>query len=250
MRDLEDHFIELVGLLAFFLYMKYFLFKNSPFPEVILVVISAFVGLTGLLLFLRWLWLKRAGIFDVDKMTGVEFEDFLATYFRERGYRVNLTATKGDFGADLILEKSGRRIVVQAKRYRKNVGIKAVQEVVGAIAHYRADSGMVITNSYFTPSAKKLARSNRVKLVDRDRLIQMLQERQERRRTSHSRNAATTKSAPASVKAKPEEPQEQPQLCPRCNRELVVRESPYGSFLKCSGYPECTYTAPLKAQTR
>lgn len=246
MRKLEDYFIELVGFLVFLLYLKFILFRNSPFPDVLLVVVSVFVALSGLVLFLRWLWLKRTGIFDIDKMSGVEFEDFLATYSRERGYRVSLTELQGDFGADLILEKKGRRVVVQAKRYKKNVGIKAVQEVVAAIAHYRADSGMVITNSYFTPSAKKLARSNRIKLIDRTGLIQMLRERQERKRTP----TASKASAPEPAVHKAERPEEPPKLCPRCNRELVVRESPYGPFLKCSGYPECTYTGPLKSGVR
>lgn len=33
--------------------------------------------------------------------------------------------------------------------------------------------------------------------------------------------------------------------CPRCGRQLVIRESRYGKFLACSGYPDCTYKKSL-----
>jgi HJR/Mrr/RecB family endonuclease len=40
-------------------------------------------------------------------MTGVQFEDRLAYYFKEQGYKVRTTASTGDHGAYLIIEKSG-----------------------------------------------------------------------------------------------------------------------------------------------
>ena len=48
----------------------------------------------------------------------------------------------GDFGADL-----DNYIVVQAKRYSKKVGVKAVQEVVAAKAHYGCREGIVVTSN-------------------------------------------------------------------------------------------------------
>ncbi|KYG60248.1 restriction endonuclease [Planococcus maritimus] len=111
--------------------------------------------------------LKRSGILQVDQMKGKEFEDYLRVLFLERGYHVQMTPATGDYGADLILSKGGRRIVVQAKRYKKKVGLKAVQEVSTAKLHYKADECWVVTNSGYTEPAKKLAASNGVKLVDR-----------------------------------------------------------------------------------
>ena len=71
------------------------------------------------------------------------------------------------YGADLVLRKWGKKIVVQAKRYERNVGIAAVQEVVGSIAYYKADRAMVVTNSNFTKSARDLAKRNEVELWGR-----------------------------------------------------------------------------------
>ena len=52
------------------------------------------------------------------------------------------------------------------------VGNKAVQQVLGALAYYGGDEGWVITNSFFTPSAKALAQKSNVKLVDGKKLEQ------------------------------------------------------------------------------
>jgi restriction system protein len=111
---------------------------------------------------------------DVDAMTGIQFEKFLAMLFMAQGYSVTPTATSGDFGADLIIQKDGKRTVVQAKCYSKNVGVSAVQETVGAMAKYHCSGSMVVTNAYFTNAAVELARVNQVELRDRDILIRMM----------------------------------------------------------------------------
>nr|WP_305120972.1 restriction endonuclease [Saccharibacillus sp. JS10] len=143
-------------------------------------LIAAGVGI-GIAIFLlirvtlaRSARLKRSGIGEIDQMDGIQFEQYLGHLFRSQGYKAEVTQAKGDYGADLILTKNDRRIVVQAKRYKKNVGLKAVQEVQSAKAHYRANEAWVVTNSYYTEQAKKLASSNKVTLVTRDELIQML----------------------------------------------------------------------------
>jgi len=117
--------------------------------------------------------LKRSGIADIDKMSGRQFEHYLGHLLKSHGYLVNVTQAAGDFGADLVITKDGRKIVVQAKRYSKNVGIKAVQEAQASIAHYGAAGAWVISNSGYTDAAISLAKSNNVRLIDRDQLIEM-----------------------------------------------------------------------------
>ena len=113
----------------------------------------------------------RSGIRQADKMTGDEFEQYLETHFKKHGYRVKRVGQTGDFGADLILYKRFSKIVVQAKRYSKNVGVAAVQQVISAKAYYHADYAMVVTNSHFTSAAKKMAKECEVSLWDRDTII-------------------------------------------------------------------------------
>jgi restriction system protein len=152
-------------------------------PMLALVINVAVVGSISILILLahalrRWINRKKylsSDIHKVDLMSGEEFENFLATHFAKQGYRAKTTAASNDYGADLVISKGGVKTVVQAKRYKDNVGIKAVQEVVGAIAYYKADKGMVITNSYFTSNAKELAASNGIVLWDRNKLVSEFQ---------------------------------------------------------------------------
>ncbi|MGB7892127.1 MAG: restriction endonuclease [Microcoleus sp.] len=118
--------------------------------------------------------LLDSGILEVDEMTGKEFENFLYLYFINFGYSVKLTQDSQDYGADLILYKDGSTTVVQAKRSKNPIGIKAVQEVAGAVRHYKGNNGRVITNNRFTENAYNLAKSNDVELWDRKRLIEFI----------------------------------------------------------------------------
>jgi len=113
---------------------------------------------------------KYLTIYDVDLMSGFDFEDFLGKMFSILGYNVIPTKKTGDQGADLFVQKFDKKIVIQAKNYFGTVGNAAVQQVLAAKNFYDCDEGMVITNSYFTPSAKELAKSTNIKLVDRDQL--------------------------------------------------------------------------------
>ena len=112
----------------------------------------------------------------VDVMDGIEFEKFLKRLFIYKGYSVSETARTGDFGADLLLCKDGKTIVVQAKRYNNNVGAKAIQEIFSARHHYGADEMMVVSNAHFTKQAEQMAREQRVDLIDRDELAAMIDE--------------------------------------------------------------------------
>lgn len=108
----------------------------------------------------------------IDRMSGEQFERYLKSRFRRMGYRhIRMTRRTRDFGADLIMKKGLRRIVVQAKRYDRNIGVHAVQQALAAKAYYRASRAVVATNRYFTPSARKLAEVNDVILMDRETLF-------------------------------------------------------------------------------
>ncbi|WP_199624637.1 restriction endonuclease [Paenibacillus alkalitolerans] len=87
-------------------------------------------------------------------MDGRQFEHYLGILFKNHGYQVNVTKAAGDYGADLVITKDGKKTVVQAKRYSKNVSLKAIQEAVAAKAHYGAVDAWVVTNSQFTEPAK------------------------------------------------------------------------------------------------
>jgi restriction system protein len=108
----------------------------------------------------------------VFQLSGVEFENLLMDKFAAMGFKVESTPKTGDFGADLIIENNeGTRIIVQCKRFKSKVNLKAVQEVVGAMGHYAGDMGLVITNNSFLNNAVKLVESHDIELWDGDKLV-------------------------------------------------------------------------------
>jgi restriction system protein len=122
----------------------------------------------------RWRVIARSGLKDIDGMSGRDFERYLEILFSKLGFKVQQTAAHGDFGADLVASSRDERVVIQAKRYRRKVGVKAVQEAVAAKGYYSCDKAMVVTNSLFTRQAATLAHRNDVLLWDRNRLAKAM----------------------------------------------------------------------------
>lgn len=91
--------------------------------------------------------------------TGEDYEGYIQQLIQENvpGVTIQLTPKTGDQGADLIVCGSKVKIVVQAKYYGGKVGNTAVQEVTAAKSYYRADVSIVVTNSEYTDSARRLA---------------------------------------------------------------------------------------------
>ncbi|WP_455715283.1 restriction endonuclease [Anaerosporobacter sp.] len=151
---------------------------DTQHVEQLILLSASIVAVFFLLKFMRKKHKKKrllqSNIYDIDLLSGEDFEKFLYYFYKKHGYRVKLTSLTHDFGADLVIKSRGKRIVVQAKRYKERVGIKAVQEVIGSMAYYKAKQGMVITNSYYTQSAYVLAKSNGITLIGRNALIHMI----------------------------------------------------------------------------
>jgi hypothetical protein len=112
---------------------------------------------------------------EIDRATWEEFESYLLALFHVQGYKAELTPNGADFGADLTLERGGKRTVVQAKHWHnRQVGVKAVQEISAAKAHYKATKAMVVITDEFTAQAIQLAHSNGIELWDREKLAKVI----------------------------------------------------------------------------
>ena len=129
----------------------------------------------------------------IDAMTGEQFEYFVCWLFQARNYKVRRVGTTlyrskqrsvinrfyqtlRDFGADIIAEKEGERIAVQAKRCKRPVGKKDVKQVFFALKHYGCHKAVVVSNNRYTQSAKRYASRKRIGLWDRDLLVDVVKE--------------------------------------------------------------------------
>lgn len=119
---------------------------------------------------------QQKPFFDIDKMTGHEFEHFVASILKRLDYKnVQVTQGSGDQGVDVLAEKDGIRYAIQCKNYSHTLGNTPVQEVAAGKDFYNCHVGVVVTNNYFTQGGKDLADRVRVLLWDRDKLQEMIE---------------------------------------------------------------------------
>ena len=113
---------------------------------------------------------------NYDSMTGPQFESFCSFLLISNGFKhVEVTKTSGDHGIDILAEKDGITYAIQCKCYSNNVGNDAVQQALAGKQFYKRDIAVVLTNQYFTPQAKEEASVFGVKLWDRNKLDELVQ---------------------------------------------------------------------------
>lgn len=130
--------------------------------------------------FLGWLyrWSREKGQLrkaDFDRMDGWEFEEYVAELLVRNGYtHVEVTRGSKDQGVDILAQKDEISYAIQCKHYTAKVPNKAVQEAYAGAEFYGCDVPVVLTNSYFFPSAEELGDEIGVELWDREELKKLI----------------------------------------------------------------------------
>jgi hypothetical protein len=110
--------------------------------------------------------------FTFERAVAVLLEDHLGFTVRHKAVR-----GKGDAGVDILAEKTTGQVMeiwaVQCKFYapKGEIGPSIVRELIGSLADISHDStqavrGMIVTTSYFTPDALRLAVKHGIQTVD------------------------------------------------------------------------------------
>lgn len=95
-------------------------------------------------------------------LDGWEFEEEVAKVFRKHGYKATVTKKTGDGGADIIMYKDKKKIIVQCKHYVNAVGPEPVRALWGIKGDLRGDEVYLIASSGVTKSAEKFIKSKPV----------------------------------------------------------------------------------------
>lgn len=113
---------------------------------------------------------------NFDILDGYEFETFCRDLLLSNGFRnAEVTRGSGDQGIDVLAFNGNKKVGFQCKNYSSKVSNTAVQEAYAGQSFYGLDEVYVLTNNYFTDSAKQLALSTGVILLDRDYILSSLQ---------------------------------------------------------------------------
>jgi hypothetical protein len=113
---------------------------------------------------------------DLEALNWRQFEEILADYYLLRGYRVTLAGGSGgggDGGIDLIIRKGFKKIIVQAKHYKSNVGVGTIREMYGVMHHFKANGVIVCNCSGFSADAQEFVKKKPIYLVHGPKLLGM-----------------------------------------------------------------------------
>jgi restriction system protein len=167
-----------------------------------------------------------------------DFEYLVAEAYRRRGFTVDYSLSKGrDGGVDLILQKDGRKSLVQCKQWKSSqVGRPVLQQMYGIMTAEGADEAIVVTSGRFTNEAREFANGKPIQLLDGPDLLELVRSVQ-----SGSEAAPNVEREPAQAPTLPR--------CPQCGKEMVLRTARRGSraggtFWGCQNYPRCKGTLP------
>jgi HJR/Mrr/RecB family endonuclease len=119
---------------------------------------------------------------DVDRMDGFRFEVLCKVLWSKAGYVAQLTPKRGgDGGIDVVAFKGRNGELLQCKSSANHeVGWDAIKEVTTGAARYQTQFAgtkfrkLAVTNQRFTSGAKVHAEANKVTLVERTQLEEML----------------------------------------------------------------------------
>jgi hypothetical protein len=126
-----------------------------------------------------------------------EFEKLTAAIFEGLGYDVSFTPGTDDQGIDLMLRdaESGALDVAQCKHWKDQVGSPVVRDFFGAMIHFKARKGYLISTAGLTDSAKAFATGKPISVWGPDELVNGLFGKftfeQQRRTQSKSRHTFT-----------------------------------------------------------
>lgn len=153
----------------------------SKYPElsiaIAIIVVGSFILLRGYKKKRekekRQAHLKRmATLGNMKTLSGVEFENLVADYFREQGYKVEMTPASGDTGVDIFL--NDKQYMVQCKNQRADVSQPKIRDFFGAMTYYKAERGFFITTAGFTKPAKDFASKTPIELINGEDLTNQL----------------------------------------------------------------------------
>jgi restriction system protein len=174
----------------------------------------------------------------IDQIRGIDwfqFEQLVALVYRKQGYAVSRRGgANPDGGIDLVIERDAAHIAVQCKHWKtRDVGVKAVREFLGALTDSGIPHGMFITLGGYTGDAKRLADKHGIEVLNETGLAGQL-------------DATDARFDPAVLEIL----RDKRKLCPKCEREMVLRTAGTGlgagkQFWGCSGFPRCRFTMPL-----
>ncbi len=120
---------------------------------------------------------QRSNLAD---LTPNEFEILMTNLFEKMGLETRLTRPSRDGGVDCVAYDMrpmfGGKVIIQAKRYRRTVGVSAVRDLFGTLHNEGAAKGILVTTSGYGKSTYEFASNKPIELIPGSQLLYLLKE--------------------------------------------------------------------------
>jgi len=127
-----------------------------------------------------------SGINAETNLAAISWDDFehlvrelFEREFASRGGQVKVTQASSDGGVDAVAFDpdpiTGGKIVIQAKRYTRTVGVSAVRDLYGTVMNEGASRGILVTTADYGPDAYAFANGKPLTLMNGANLLHMMQ---------------------------------------------------------------------------
>lgn len=160
------------------------------------------------------------------------YEEVCAEYLKIKNCSASVTCIGADGGIDIeIHDEKGQLFAIgQCKAWSKPAGVSLIRELYGVMISVKAEYGIFLTTSFFTPDAIAFSKNKPIVLIDADEFIKLINE------LSEDEKAELLKIATDGDYTTP--------TCVRCNVKMIKKTAKTGinagnTFWGCINYPRC-----------
>jgi len=101
---------------------------------------------------------------------GYSFEKNIGDVFKRLGHKVRITRGSGDEGVDIFVDED---TVVQCKATESQIAPAVVRDMYGAMHHFNAKRGIIVSIGGFSSGCHQFARGKRIELWDLNKLLEV-----------------------------------------------------------------------------
>lgn len=120
-------------------------------------------------------------------MTPSEYEQIVAQYFDNLGYKTKVTSQGNDYGVDVFGTKGKSKIAIQAKMFggcSRKINRQMIMELHGAKDYFECDTAFIATNGEIISNAKEVADKLKIRIINIPAIGKVIKKKENKDKTS------------------------------------------------------------------
>lgn len=162
-------------IIAALLYWR-IIFRASSVGSSVGLILLAAILLAGMESMKRKrdkIFILQSDVKELSDMNRESFAEYMAELFKRLQYYVEPIRSDKGKGSDFILRK-GKQVICVRCEVESPDSLISLQELGDSVSYYRTNKSMLIANGHFNEEARSFAKQNNIQLIDRDHLVNMM----------------------------------------------------------------------------